>query len=322
MKKDPLYHQVKTFLERNSVASRPILLGYSGGTDSLALLHLLMDCDIKLHLAHIDHHWRKESSSEATELARQAKRLRLPFHLHEITTIQEGESNLEDRFRRERLQFFQKVYTEINCQGLLLAHHLDDQAETVMKRLFEGSGLLHLGGLSEISCFGQMTIWRPLLPFRKGELFNFLKNQRLEGIDDYTNRDTKYLRARMREVIFPGIEKQFGKGIGRNLHRLGSSFQELRTYLDRRVERYFSGIQKIKKGYSIRLASFYPLEKVEFKHFIQLFCLGNGLSLSHSHVETLFSLLETQSFNKMIGSKDWRITVFGQNLEVEIGCSH
>lgn len=319
MKKDPLHHQVKTFLERNAISSRPILLGYSGGPDSLALLHLLMDCDIDLHLAHVDHQWRNESSAEALDLAREAKRLSLPFHLHEITTVQEGDSNLEDKFRRERLQFFQKVYQDLNCQALLLAHHLDDQAETVMKRLFEGAGLLHLGGLSEISQFEQMTIWRPLLPFNKGEILSFLKKQGLKRIDDHTNRDTKYLRARMREVIFPGIEKQFRKGIGRNLHRLGSSFQELRAYLDLRVERYFSGLQQTKKGYSIELAPFYPLEKVEFKHFIQLFCLENRLSLSHSHLETLFHLLESQAFNKQIRSKDWQITVFGQNLEVEIG---
>ena len=267
----------------------------------------------------LDHKWRKESSAEASELAREAKRLSLPFYLHEITTVQEGDSNLEDRFRRERLQFFQKVFEEQNCQALLLAHHLDDQAETVMKRLFEGSGLLHLGGLSEISQFEQMTIWRPLLPFNKEEILSWLKMQGLEGIDDHTNRDTKYLRARMREMIFPGIERQFGKGIGRNLHRLGSSFQELRAYLDLRVERYFSKVQQTKKGFSIELAPLYPLEKVEFKHFIQLFCIESRISLSHSHLETLFHLLESQAFNKQIRSKDWQITVFSQNLEVELG---
>jgi len=319
MKKDPLHHQVKTFLEKNAVSSKPILLGYSGGPDSLALLHLLLNCNVDIHLAHVDHKWRKESSAEALDLAREAKRLSLPFYLHEISGIQEGDSNLEDRFRRERFQFFKKITQEKNCQALLLAHHLDDQAETVMKRLFEGAGLLHLGGLREISHYEQMIIWRPLLPFNKGKILSWLKMQGLEGIDDHTNQDTKYLRARMREVIFPGIEKQFGKGIGRNLHRLGSSFQELRDYLDLRVDRYFSGIQQTKKGCSIELAPFYPLEKVEFKHFMQLFCLESRLSLSHAHLETLFHLLESQAFNKQIQSKDWKITVFGQNLEVEIG---
>ena len=84
--KDPLVKTVRDFLSRYFVCGKPILLGFSGGPDSKALLHLLLECrslrlPFELHLAHVDHGWRPESKNEADILAKEALQLRLPFHL-------------------------------------------------------------------------------------------------------------------------------------------------------------------------------------------------------------------------------------------------
>ncbi|MCK4935098.1 MAG: tRNA lysidine(34) synthetase TilS, partial [Simkaniaceae bacterium] len=205
MKKDNLRHLVKSFLETHYKVSRPLLLGFSGGPDSLALLQLLMEDQkfppLNLHLAHVDHRWRVESEEEAKSLEALAASLNLPFHLHVIENLDTGASNLEDLCRKERLRFFRSLNKTYQFEALILAHHLDDQAETVMKRVFEGSGILHLGGLKSVSQFQEMVIWRPMLSARKEEILHFLEQKGLQAIEDKTNLDTKYLRARMREMI-------------------------------------------------------------------------------------------------------------------------
>lgn len=222
--KDGLLQKVKDFLSQHYVASRPILLGISGGTDSLALLHLLLECkrflSIDLHLAHLDHGWREESQQEAFELQRKANELGLPFHTRRIVLKGKGEANLEEKGRKERIAFFQEVYLQIQAQALILAHQQNDQAETVLKRIFEGAHLFSVDAMQPVSSLEQMTVWRPLLSIDKEDLAFWLQKRGLQPFDDVTNRDPKFLRARMREFLIPVLEQQFGKSISSNICRL------------------------------------------------------------------------------------------------------
>ncbi len=210
--------------------SKPTLLGLSGGPDSMALLQRALDEGIpNLHLAHIDHAWRSSSAAEAEELSRLAKKLNLPFHLKRLekpTT----EANLEDLGRQARLTFFQELYQKLDCGALLLGHHLDDQAETVLKRLFEGASLPKLRGMQHVVIHRQMRIVRPFLSVPKSSL-----KTTYTPIDDPTNRDPKYLRSRMRTTLIPALEHHFGKSIARNLSRLSTRAADLTAYLDRRI---------------------------------------------------------------------------------------
>ena len=229
---------VTDFLLRHLKKGAKLLLGLSGGPDSMALLHFLLASRKKfvfsLHIAHIDHGWRKESKREAKILQEFATQLKLPFHLHTLTRV--AGPNIESRCREERLAFFKRLHQKYHFQALLLAHHSNDQAETVLKRVFEGSGLKALGGLRSITHFGDLLVWRPLLAFKKVALQSYLKKRNIPYFEDCTNHDPTYLRARMRKTIFLEIERRFGKNIQHNCSRLGSLCQELSGYLEEKCQ--------------------------------------------------------------------------------------
>ncbi|MDX8431464.1 MAG: tRNA lysidine(34) synthetase TilS [Candidatus Algichlamydia australiensis] len=214
MKENP----VIPFLRKQWNQKSPLLLGFSGGPDSMALLHMLLKVKIPLHLAHVDHGMREEGEKEAQLLAGYADKLGLPFHLRTLRGI--SGRNLEERFRDERRKFFIELTEKFSFQALLLGHHADDQAEVVLKRILEGARLYNLGGMAPVSKQEKLTIWRPLLGMRKEVLIKFLHYKGVHAFEDRTNSNLHYLRARMRAEIFPYLEKKFGKQVRMSLCRL------------------------------------------------------------------------------------------------------
>lgn len=230
-----LIKSTKKFIEKHWDGQSPLLLGYSGGPDSKALLYLLLDIGVRPHLAHIDHGWREESGREADGLQKEAQKLGLPFHLKRLGEL--PSANLEDYCRKQRHLFYAELFEKHPYQALLLGHQRDDRAETALKRVLEGASLPFLAGLTERGQFQGKEIWRPLLQSKKSELLDYLCKKGLEPICDSTNSDTKYLRARMRRTILPELAKSFGKEIDKNLALLSIRSAELKEYLDRKVDR-------------------------------------------------------------------------------------
>ena len=124
-----MFQCVKEFLASHLEGKGPLLLGCSGGIDSLALFHLLVEVrhffPFDLHVAHIDHGWREESRAEAGKLKKYIEGFNIPFHLHTLNHIEIG-GNLEDRCRKLRLGYFSSLQRLYNFQALLLAHHADN----------------------------------------------------------------------------------------------------------------------------------------------------------------------------------------------------
>ncbi|MEX0962249.1 MAG: tRNA lysidine(34) synthetase TilS [Simkaniaceae bacterium] len=231
-----LVQKLKAFFDQYEELRGPWLLGYSGGPDSEALLQLLLEIKIEPHLVHIDHQMREESQAEALGLKQKAEALNIPFHLHQIPLSKASQGNLEEGFRLKRYEFFLKTYREIGAKGLLLAHTQDDHAETVLKRVLEGARLYNLKGMAKVSYFQNMTLFRPFLDTKKAELLSYL--ERRPYLTDKTNFDTHYLRARMRQELFPAIEKSFKKGITSPLAQVGREALRLNDYLQSRLQTY------------------------------------------------------------------------------------
>lgn len=231
----------------------PLLLGYSGGPDSKALLYTLLEFGISPHIAHVDHGWRSESREEAEKLKEEARSLDLPFHTIRLSP---AEKNREDAARKGRYAFFQSIYGQAPFQALLLAHQAEDLAETVLKRIFEGASLPFLGGMKPVSEFSGMTIWRPFLKTRRSKILAFLEEKSLTPLIDPSNADSAYLRARMRLEIFPYLTESFGKEIVDNLVLLSERSHELREYLDGKTDRMEQKhlLQRLAKEHSLKLS--------------------------------------------------------------------
>jgi tRNA(Ile)-lysidine synthase len=253
---------VKKFIDAKGDRALPLLLAYSGGPDSKALLYALLEAGIKPHLAHVDHGWREESAREAAELQTEAVELDLPFH--SIRLPVRPEKNAEDFCRQERLQYFRKLFDEFPFQALLLAHHKDDVAETALKRIFEGAHLSFLGGMTDVSQLLGMTIWRPLLTVRKKELLAYLKAKSKIGLYDKTNDDPVFLRARLRQIVIPQLATTFGKEIVPNLALLSIRAFELKEYLDRKV----ASIPKLRGEWGVAF-DLKGVERIEARHLLK-----------------------------------------------------
>lgn len=225
---------VAPFISSRWDQKSPLLLGYSGGPDSKALLYALLEAKIgPIHVAHVDHGWRKESQKEAVEIQKEIERLGLVFHLKTLEAS--GSKNKECVARDARFAFFESLFEKIPFQALLLGHHKKDLSETVLKRIFEGAHLPFLSGMLPSSQKGILTIWRPLLQHTKEDIFLFLEQKGLHAITDATNFDPAYLRSRLRLELVPMMEKTFGKSLEPNLCILSHRSSELKEYLDRKI---------------------------------------------------------------------------------------
>ena len=292
------------FLNCHYSSHSPLLLALSGGPDSLALLHVLLAYRQKnpmtLGIIHIDHGWREESKEEAEKLQKLAESLGLPFHLKRIIEKKPKGSNLEDFARSERLSFFKATCLHHGYVALLTAHHADDQAETVLKRVLEGASLPALKGISPVERSHGFEIWRPFLSLSKKEIEKWLKKHELEGFFDKTNEDTKFLRAKFRKEILPDLSKKFGKNIHFGLTKIGEEARELKEYLEERLAEPLKGVVKGPLGVYLDLAQNGFLHPFEMKYLLKAFCLQVNFSPSIDTLETILSLIRGKTANKQV----------------------
>src|SRR5512133_976598 len=188
-----------------------LIIGLSGGADSTALLDLLAnrpEMPLQLIAAHLNHCLRGAESDADEEFCRGlAVQYGIPFESRRIDVKADagtGSLNLEDAGRRARIAFFDDLLTARQAAAVVLAHHADDQAETVLMRLLRGSGTTGLAGMSYRNSRGYV---RPLLGISRSEIESHLVERGLVWRDDITNLDTTFLRNRIRHELLPLLEQ-------------------------------------------------------------------------------------------------------------------
>jgi tRNA(Ile)-lysidine synthase len=205
-----------------------VLAAVSGGPDSVALLHVLSDVSaefaLRLEVAHVEHGIRQAASREdARFVARLADRLGLPFHLKELrlraVKAQRGKGNLEALAREKRYRFFIDTARERGLQRIATGHTLDDQAETLLMRLFRGSGRRGLGAMAPVSERGEATLIRPLIETTRDEVEGYLAEAALDYRIDQTNLDPALLRNWLRLEMLPRIKEKIDPAIASRLAR-------------------------------------------------------------------------------------------------------
>ncbi|MBF0287756.1 MAG: tRNA lysidine(34) synthetase TilS [SAR324 cluster bacterium] len=188
-----------------------ILVCVSGGSDSVALLHILLDLqstwNYELHLIHFDHGLRPESSEERHFVELLAKQYNLPCHTHASQTLKQESSGIQEKSRIWRMTTTEKTLAEIRGQWIATAHHGDDQAETLLLKWLRGCHLSNLRGME----WKNETYIRPLLNCSKLELQKYLQTKSQIWMEDTSNHSSKYLRNRIRLELLP-LMKDLAKG--------------------------------------------------------------------------------------------------------------
>jgi tRNA(Ile)-lysidine synthase len=180
-------------------------VGVSGGADSVALLALLHDRpDLKLHVVHLNHETRgAESDGDAKFVAALAAEWEIPCTVARISelTMPCTPRNTAARFRAARMFLFDRVVQTQHMAGVILAHHADDQAETILHRLLRGGGPASLVGIRPAARIHGLNVLHPLLPIRRSELRQELSERKLTWREDASNESPRFLRNRLRQLL-------------------------------------------------------------------------------------------------------------------------
>jgi tRNA(Ile)-lysidine synthase len=301
------YPQIQTVLDRFLQTSldpkQPVLLALSGGPDSMCLFHLLLTFKqrfpLDLHIAHIDHGWRPESSDEAAQLSQLVESHNLPFHAIKLYP-EHMKGNIEAASRHERLKFFHDLTLQYGYQGVMTAHHIGDLAETVLQHIFEGAPLAYMTGISPINIIHGVTMWRPLLTVTKEQILEYLDSNSISYFHDKTNLDPRFMRARFRTSIIPQLTKEFGKEINTTLARIAFESLELRVFLEDRIQRFREVSVRGPFGLYIDLRGFSDLYDIEIKYLLRRIAeISNGF-IPHPVADEITHLLMENAANKQV----------------------
>jgi tRNA(Ile)-lysidine synthase len=223
-------------------ARQVVVVGVSGGADSVCLLHVLLrlqdNLNLALHVGHVDHGLRPDSPADAEFVKTLADRWHLPFHLKRLKPgeLNKPGQNIESAARRARYSYLwtvaQTVTPPDQTPVIAVAHTADDQAETLLMHLLRGSGLAGLGGMRRVSELratdprieaGALAapirtarLVRPFLDVSRSLILRYLDTEGLSWREDPTNRDTSLLRNRIRRQFLPALE-EFNPGIRETL---------------------------------------------------------------------------------------------------------
>lgn len=238
-----LFNQIKRAIDCHHLVEKGdrLIVGVSGGVDSMVLLHLLNTCreafDLSLIVAHVNHGLRPvESEKEAELVQEEAARLGLPFEYGQFNVKEfqkKGGLSPQDAARRVRFHFFDDLLQRHHAQKIALGHHADDQVETFLLRLIRGSGLQGLKGMLPIR---DGKVIRPLLGVWEEEIQSFAMEKKIPFLSDSSNLKRDYLRNRIRLALIPLMEREYQPNFKEILLRTSNILREEDDYLEKGAE--------------------------------------------------------------------------------------
>ncbi len=234
------------------------LCAVSGGADSMAMLHGLLAANEihrrgwSLRVAHLDHQLRADSADVARFVQEMAAASGLPCSIEVANVAREArraKEGIEETARRLRYGFLARVAAERGASVVAVAHHADDQAETILHRIIRGTGLRGLGGIPEslpLEPGGAVMLVRPVLGFRRRELADYLRRRGIAHRHDGTNDDVAgATRNRIRHAVLPMLERDLNPKsveallrLARQSRRAGEAIRHLaeRTLFDLTID--------------------------------------------------------------------------------------
>ena len=217
------------------------LVGVSGGRDSVALLHWLVESGYKRLVAcHLNHQLRGTSSDRDARFVKkfvESYDVDLEMGSANVKTLATKQRmSIEAAAREARYKFFAQIAKQRRAQTIFLGHHADDLVETFFINLFRGSGASGLGAMREVSKRRindvDLTIVRPFLGIWRREIDEFIAQHRLQFREDESNKDVAALRNRIRHRIIPYLEKTLGRNIRQNIFRAAMIVAEEEDWIE------------------------------------------------------------------------------------------
>jgi tRNA(Ile)-lysidine synthase len=290
------------FIRENIPNRSALVVGVSGGPDSMCLLNLLLELKeekrFSIVVAHINHNLREESDEEYEFVKKFSEDHNLLFE-----GIKLGEYNtnsIENEARTKRYNFYEEVLKKYKSKYLLLAHHGDDLVETILMRLTRGSTIDGYSGFNKISKRDNYSIYRPLIFYTKDDIMEYLEEKHIDYRIDKSNFNKKFTRNRYRLDILPVLKKE-----NKNIHKKYLSFSEELEESNNFIDKYVSSRYiDIVKDNIIDLNLLLKEDRYIVKRVINKYLFNNYKSninlIESKHVQSILDLIESNKPNTFI----------------------
>ena len=235
-----LLDRIRQTIARHDMFKRGMKVGVavSGGADSVCLLHVLCELDLRLYVLHLNHNLRgADSQSDAEFVKMMSGSLGLPCTIAEARFDVAG--NLEQQAREARLALFRQSIASDLVERVALGHTRSDQAETVLFRFLRGSGTAGLSGIRPVTAGG---IVRPLIEVDRAEVEQFLRDRGIRWREDASNADRNFARNRIRHDLLPQLGREWNPAIRQCLAQTAQWAQDEESYWGVEIERLSAGL--------------------------------------------------------------------------------
>ncbi len=277
-----------------------VVVGVSGGSDSMALLDILTKAlpeNCQIICAHVHHNLRKESDSEQIFVKEYCLEHNILF---ETIKLEYEKSFSEAIAREKRYAFFEKVLKKYQSNILFTAHHGDDLVETILMKITRGTTLKGSAGICLKSRREFYTIVRPLLYLNKKDILDYVSKYHIPYVEDASNQDSSYTRNRYRKKILPFL-KQENPYVHRHFLQYSEDLQEMLEWVEKEVEKRYNKTvvdKKLKWQEYLKLDSFFRMEILK-KYLFSIY--GEDIILfSKKHLCLIDSFLKKGKVNSSI----------------------
>jgi len=309
-----MINKIFQYIKKENLISEnaKIIIGLSGGPDSVFLLYILKELkktiNFELIAAHLNHEWRESAKIDEDFCKKITKELGVPLIIKKASELNaeiKFKGSKEEYARNLRRFFFQEILKENDATLVALAHHLNDQEETFFIRLIRGTTLKGLTCMKPL----EGNYIRPLLEIKKNEILNYLKENKIDYIEDPTNLSIDFLRNRIRLNVIPELQnadKRFDDNFLRTLKKL----QETENFLNKIVEEKFSEISIFNDNQlKINLEKLFNFENflVHELIFLWLYKSNVKFELTENFLKEIIRFLKKQSSGSHQINPNWYI---------------
>ena len=277
-----------------------VVLGVSGGPDSMALLHLMTRLkkalDIEVVCAHVNHNTGRPGQFEEQKFVeRFCKQNNIVF---ETLTIDDyGDDNFHNEAHSKRYNYFDKLVKQYNAKYLLTAHHGDDLIETILMRIVRGSTLRGYSGFSKVVKKNGYKIVRPLIQVTKEEILEYNKKNNIKYALDSSNFKDVYTRNRFRKYIVPQLKKE-DINVHKKFYKFSKTLLEYNEFIDKIVN---SKIKEIYPNNVLNIEKFRNEDKIiqqkVIYHILENTYQDDLMLITDKHVDILLDVIKSKRSN-------------------------
>ena len=298
--------KVKQTISRNNLfdKSDKVLIGVSGGPDSITLLNILFELGYNIIVAHINHGIRDNAENDGKFVSDFCKEKNIPCFIKRVK-LKEIETNmtLEELGRKIRYDFFYEIMKEQNCSKIATAHNANDNAETIIMNIIRGTGLSGLKGIGAKREDG--IVVRPLIDISRQDIEKYCTEKQLNPRHDESNDEAIYTRNKVRLDLIPYIENNINSNVVSNINRMSSIISLEEEFIQKIVdESYIDCVIAEEQGRVLcDLKKFNSLDDVIKKRLIIKFIIktiGNAKDIERVHIEDILKLCENNVGGKYL----------------------